>query len=172
LGYAEALKRNGLKINPNFIVSRFAALGQDRFFEIYNHVSTFQYLNGNLSEHFTEVIRSMYEAGVSAAVGSNDFVAMYLIKAFEHMGIPVPGGVSVTGFDDHSMLRNLGLSITTVRQNMHAIGARAAEMLLTHIADPGAPVSHVVLPVQPIERGSSGEANGIKKFKQKRNANV
>jgi LacI family transcriptional regulator len=63
--------------------------------------------------------------------------------------------VAVTGFDDVPVARHLHPPLTTVRQPMQELGARAFEVLYSGIN--GAHTKHdVVLPVQLVVRESCG----------------
>jgi LacI family transcriptional regulator len=45
--------------------------------------------------------------------------------------------------------------LTTVRVPHHRLGIAAADLLLERLADPGASIRHVVLPVELVVRGST-----------------
>jgi len=62
---------------------------------------------------------------------ANDAIALGCIDALAEHGLQVPEDVSVVGFDDTLLARSVRL--TTVRQPLHALGRRAAEVLLEQI---------------------------------------
>ena len=75
-------------------------------------------------------------------------------------GIKVPQDVAVTGFDDVPVARHLHPPLTTVRQPMHELGARAFEVLYTRISGADAK-RDIVLPVQLVVRESCGCPAGV-----------
>jgi LacI family transcriptional regulator len=75
--------------------------------------------------------------------------------ALSRRGIAVPAEVAVTGFDDVPVARHLHPTLTTVRQPIQEMGAKAVDLLYTRItASRGA--RDVVLPVKVIIRESCG----------------
>jgi LacI family transcriptional regulator len=69
----------------------------------------------------------------------NDGVAIDLMDSLERSDRRVPEDVSVVGFDDVPLASHHRIRLTTVRQDAATIGARAAEMLLSAVAE-GRPV--------------------------------
>jgi LacI family transcriptional regulator len=69
----------------------------------------------------------------------NDGVAIDLMDSLERSGRRVPEDVSVVGFDDVPLASHHRIRLTTVRQDAAMIGARAAGMLLSAVAE-GRPV--------------------------------
>jgi LacI family transcriptional regulator len=65
----------------------------------------------------------------------NDGVAIDLMDSLERSGRRVPDDVSVVGFDDVPLASHHRIRLTTVRQDAATIGARAAEMLLSAVAE-------------------------------------
>ena len=155
LGYATALKDHGILLKTDNIINNYSQTLMKEHPEIYKQLYQILPLQADQYGFFVDMIDRLRKGGVSAIVCANDIVAMYMMKACEHMGISVPGDMAVMGFDDHIVLRQVGLSVTTVRQDFHAIGYRAAELLLEKIDDRGAPCKNIVLPVEVIERASS-----------------
>lgn len=76
-----------------------------------------------------------YAAGLSgmpeytAMFVANDEMALGVIHGFHDRGIRVPDDVSVVGFDDLPVARHFIPPLTTVRQDFHALGAKAMEVL-------------------------------------------
>ncbi len=86
-----------------------------------------------------------FEAGVNAArtllslnprptaiFASNDQQAIGAIRHCQSVGLAVPGDVSVAGFDDIPLTALVTPRLTTVRQPIDLIGARAVEFVLDH----------------------------------------
>jgi DNA-binding LacI/PurR family transcriptional regulator len=86
--------------------------------------------------------RSGYEAGwwlaampeVTAVLCANDQMALGVIRAMSEAGRPVPGDVSVVGFDDIPEAEFFRPPLTTVRQDFAEVGRRALRLLVQKIA--------------------------------------
>jgi LacI family repressor for deo operon, udp, cdd, tsx, nupC, and nupG len=63
----------------------------------------------------------------------SDQMAVGALRALRDLGLRVPENVSVVGVDDHAVASSVGL--TTIRQDVKAIGARAAELMLRGIEE-------------------------------------
>jgi LacI family transcriptional regulator len=107
------------------------------------------------------VIASLLDAGTKlprAIVCANDQTALGAMHTLAQRGIKVPQDVAVTGFDDVPVARHLHPPLTTVRQPMHELGAKAFEVLYSRIS--GVDTRRdIVLPVQLVVRESCGCAN-------------
>ncbi|MBC9728271.1 LacI family DNA-binding transcriptional regulator [Streptomyces sp. TRM68367] len=110
-----------------------------------------------------EIIRGLISLGATlprAIACANDQTALGVIYALTEYGLDVPGDVAVTGFDDLPFARHLRPQLTTVRQPIQEIGARAFEVLHAMIsADPSSPaepVGDIVLPTELVRRESCG----------------
>jgi LacI family transcriptional regulator len=91
----------------------------------------------------------------SAVFCYNDLVAMGLMNALQELGIDVPGGVSVMGFDNIDIDEYLRIPLTTVQMPAYEIGVSAANLLIKHIGDPSpARVERVILEHKIVERAS------------------
>lgn len=108
------------------------------------------------------VIASLLDAGEKlprAIVCANDQTALGAMHTLAQRGLSVPQDVAVTGFDDVPVARHLHPPLTTVRQPMHELGAKAFEVLYARIS--GADTKRdIVLPVQLVVRESCGCAPG------------
>jgi LacI family transcriptional regulator len=108
------------------------------------------------------VIASLLDAGIKlprAIVCANDQTALGAIHTLAQRGFKVPQDVAVTGFDDVPVARHLHPPLTTIRQPMQELGAKAFEVLYAGIS--GANAKHdVVLPVQLVVRESCGCTSG------------
>ena len=91
-----------------------------------------------------------------AIVCANDQTALGVMAALRERGIDVPEQVAVTGFDDIPMARHLHTSLTTVRQPIAQMGAKAFEVLYSMIGGSPPLDRDVVLPTQLVRRESCG----------------
>ena len=72
----------------------------------------------------------------TAVFCSADMVAFGLIAGLTEGGLTVPEDISVVGFDDIEMAEYSIPALTTIRQDRHKLGRRAAEVLLKQLALP------------------------------------
>lgn len=92
---------------------------------------------------------------------ANDAIAMGCIEGLAESGIRVPEDVSVAGFDDTLGARTTVPQLTTVRQPLRAMGAKAVEILLEQISNPAVrsaqrPAAPFVFPTELVIRNSVG----------------
>jgi len=66
----------------------------------------------------------------TALMAFDDMTAFGALRALAKGGVKVPGKCSVIGFDDVTPSALFVPSLTTIRQPMREMGARAAEILL------------------------------------------
>ncbi len=74
----------------------------------------------------------------TAIFAANDQLALGLLRALSEAGVPVPGRVSVVGFDDVEGTAFFSPPLTTVRQDFGALGQRCMELLLSTLPVVGA----------------------------------
>ena len=91
---------------------------------------------------------------VDAVMCANDEVAAGVLRAVTGYGLRVPDDVIVTGWDDTPMAARTHPPLSTVRQPMHELGARAAVLLFERIE--GHSISSVVLRTSLVLRASCG----------------
>ena len=89
----------------------------------------------------------------SAVFAQMDTLAMAVQVVLHHHGISVPGDVSVIGFDDYSFARLTVPPLTTVHQDMSALGTRAVQAILKLLA--GEEIYLTRVPVELIVREST-----------------
>jgi LacI family transcriptional regulator len=70
-------------------------------------------------------------------------------------GLSVPGDISVAGYDDTTFAAFGPISLTTVDQAGHQMGADAARLLLDRIADRARPTTQVKLSPTLVTRGTT-----------------
>ncbi|MFO1061058.1 MAG: LacI family DNA-binding transcriptional regulator [Dongiaceae bacterium] len=76
------------------------------------------------------------------------------LEAITTLGIAIPDGLSLIGFDDLDWMKFVGPGITAARQPVHEMGRAAAELILARIGGDAAPPRHLELPAQLTERRS------------------
>ena len=72
----------------------------------------------------------------SALFAQSDLLAVGAIAELHRRGLSVPGDVSVIGYDDIPVSRYMTPALTTIRQPMNLVGARAVAILAEELARP------------------------------------
>lgn len=104
---------------------------------------------------------------VTAIFAASDGIAHGAIEAILAHGLRIPADISVLGFGDRPESVALTPSLTTVWGYPDQVGRRLAELVLTRIAEPGAPRQEIVLPTRLIKRNSCAEAPSPRSFPAK-----
>ncbi len=91
----------------------------------------------------------------TAVFSSCDIMAFGAIKAIQDRGMRVPEDISIIGFDDILLSRNMSPPLTTIRQPAVEKGAIAAEELIDYLVD-GEKPSTRILDVEIVVRNSTG----------------
>jgi LacI family transcriptional regulator len=90
----------------------------------------------------------------TALLCASDTHAFQALRALKALGLRTPEDVSVIGFDDFPSAPVLSPPLTTVRQDLAAIGREAVELLLRRIA--GREPEHRLLAPELVVRASTG----------------
>lgn len=95
----------------------------------------------------------LLDAGVAftAISAANDLAAVGVLACLRDRGLRVPEDVSVVGFDDVPVARDVTPALTTVRVPMREMGRQS---MLLALRDPQAPVELVRLETDLVERDS------------------
>ena len=83
----------------------------------------------------------------------NDVMALGAIAAIEEAGLRVPEDIAVVGFDDSLMAQTSRPSLTSIRQDIVALGEAAAELMIQQLA--GDDVESRILPTELVVRESA-----------------
>jgi LacI family transcriptional regulator len=135
-GYRQGMERAGLKLDPALIIK-----GEFTF-------ESGERAAGELLD---------LKRRPTAVFAANDDMAAGVIHAALERGLRVPEDVSVCGFDDTPMSRQIFPSLTTVHQPTRDMGRQATMELLASIQKPGSGrMLHVPYTLQL--RGSTGRA--------------
>jgi LacI family transcriptional regulator len=92
----------------------------------------------------------------TAIFAASDLMAAGALRAANELGVKVPEDVAVVGFDDIALASLITPRLTTVRQDMHALGEAAAVGLASMIDDPEAAPARELVPTRLVVRASSG----------------
>jgi DNA-binding LacI/PurR family transcriptional regulator len=122
------------------------------------------------------VIDGMYDRATAAAAAlalidrpdppdaifvGNDHMAFAVLDALQERGVPVPGAVSVVGYDDVPMAAWRAYDLTTVRQPLNRMVEATVETLLGHIEEPDRPAQTLEIDGPLIVRGSARLPEGV-----------
>ncbi|MFI5910691.1 LacI family DNA-binding transcriptional regulator [Dactylosporangium sp. NPDC051541] len=91
----------------------------------------------------------------TAVFAGADVVAIGALQALTEAGRRVPADISVAGYDNIALAAFTPLSLTTVDQAGHQIGANAARLLLERFTDRHAPATHIKLSPTLVARRST-----------------
>jgi DNA-binding LacI/PurR family transcriptional regulator len=92
---------------------------------------------------------------LTAILATTDLLAQGAIQAAQQLDLPVPGALSVVGFDD--LPDTAGADLTTVHQPLAHKGQIAAQLLLQALAGTATPASRVELPTRLVVRGTTAQ---------------
>jgi LacI family transcriptional regulator len=133
-GYRDEMAAGGLRVRPGDVL-------EGDFLETRGHAAGIEMLSR--------------PDRPTAIFASSDMAAFGVMRAAVDLGIAIPGGLSVIGFDDIPEAARVNPALTTVRQPLREMGRVAVDQLLGRLDDPGQPPVRVVLDTELIVRGSS-----------------
>lgn len=136
-GIREALERHGIAVRPDNVREGQPTIAFGR-----------------------ESMRSIWQesaARPTAIICGNDALAIGALLEAEALGIDVPRELSITGFDDIAMAKQIRPALTTMRVDTEQIGRLAAERLLAALNGEVDAGSHEVPAVLHV-RGSTAKA--------------
>ena len=136
-GYRDGLRQSGLQPSPELVVA-----GD-------NSVAS--------GEAAAEVLLGLPDPP-TAVFAANDDMAAGVLRVAYRRGILVPDRLSVSGFDDSALARQVYPALTTIRQPLAAMAERAANMLIGLDGAPEETSGPVVLPSRLEVRDSTGPA--------------
>ena len=136
-GTREALQRRGIDLPPDRTLERPYSVGAGR--------EAFRRLNATATRP-------------SAIVCGNDVLALGVMLEATAMGVSVPGTVSITGFDDLDLAREIPPGLTTIHAPLVDMGRRAADYLIAEDSAAEEPLRHIELRAELVVRGSTGPA--------------
>ncbi len=139
-GFRSELARNGVPLNEDHIV-----------------ISSSGYHDGFNEQAGYEGMTALLNSGVipDAVFATSDVQAIGAMDALRSTAYSVPDDIQVVGFDDLPIARYLGL--TTLRQPMSEMGARAFELLMERMSKPATTVAHTVFAPSLISRQTTKE---------------
>ncbi len=134
LGVQDALERKNLRLDPASVLERPYSLAAGR---------------DALRQLMTRSERP------TAVVCGNDVLALGALLEASAMKIKVPADISITGFDDLDLAREIPPGLTTIHAPLEEMGRQTAAYLLDAVSL-GVSVPHIDLPTELVVRGSTG----------------
>lgn len=101
---------------------------------------------------------SEVQSGATAILTTSDLIALRVRSELMRTGMPVPGKVSLTGFDDMSFAPIMHPALTTVAQDVDTIAARAIDILSARIRGNAHPLEGKTVPMRLVVRQSTSIA--------------
>lgn len=95
----------------------------------------------------------------TAVFAGNDEMALGLLHGFHDRGIQVPDEISIVGFDDIDLAAHFTPPLTTIRQDMAALGTTAVEVLSAAAEGREIP-QRTLQPVELVVRSSTAPPRG------------
>jgi LacI family repressor for deo operon, udp, cdd, tsx, nupC, and nupG len=95
----------------------------------------------------------------TAIFAQNDRMALGALRAARDRGLSVPGQLSVIGLDDMPLASYFDPPLTTMRQDMFAIGRTAAQLLIRAVEQPEAGHQQLRQPAELVVRQSTGRTS-------------
>lgn len=139
IGYKQTLKKHNLQINENYIQTIEVSSIQSGYNMMMNLLAL--------------------EDPPTAVFSSCDIMAYGAMKAIQEMNLKVPHDISVIGFDDIPLSRDMSPPLTTIRQPAVEKGSIAAGLLIDYLVHGKEPETKM-LDVDLVVRGSTGPVKG------------
>ncbi|GAB77842.1 transcriptional regulator, LacI family [Austwickia chelonae] len=102
-----------------------------------------------------EAASRLVDQGCTALVFGSDIMALGAVQEIRRRGLDVPGDISVIGHDDSPLIAFTDPPLTTLRQDVDAMGHAAVVSLLGEIEGRPAPRADLVFHAELVERGST-----------------
>lgn len=91
---------------------------------------------------------------ITALIGCLDALAVGALHALQQAGLRVPEDISVTGFDDVNIAREVRPALSTCRVPRELLGQLAVRQFLNRLQEPDAPFVGLLVPTEWVERAS------------------
>lgn len=109
---------------------------------------------------------ALLDRGCTAVVCGSDMMALGVIREAHRRGLDVPGDLSVIGHDDSTLVAFTDPPLTTLRQDVAAMGQTAVDVLLAEIEGRATPRAELVFQAELVPRGSTGRAGELRQARR------
>ncbi len=92
-------------------------------------------LRESFNELMEKIVKNIREENLTAIFGINDMTAVRIMRSLLDRGYSVPDDVSVVGFDNIRILRDVGIHLTSVFQDFFNMGFEAGKLIIEKIED-------------------------------------
>lgn len=106
-----------------------------------------------------EALASLMATGVTAVVAYNDLMAIGVLQAASDTGVPIPGRLSVIGFDNIFGSDFTSPALTTIRTPLDRMGQLAVGRILDRVGGSVNVAEQGPLETDLVVRGSTGHAD-------------
>ena len=137
LGYLDGLEQSGLKFSEQLVAAGDNSIGSGE-------------------ECAMQLLERKNRP--TAIFAANDDMAAGVIRVADRLGIKVPDALSVAGFDDISLARQVYPALTTINQPLSAMAERAAVALIASVREKRPLIGTEVVPATIQIRESTGPA--------------
>jgi LacI family transcriptional regulator len=137
LGYRDGLEQSGLKFSEQLVAAGDNSIGSGE-------------------ECAMQLLKRKNRP--SAIFAANDDMAAGVIRVADRLGIKVPAELSVAGFDDIALARQIYPALTTINQPLSAMAEHAAVALIASIRDKRPLLGTEIVPAKIQIRESTGPA--------------
>jgi LacI family transcriptional regulator len=134
-GYRTALQELGLPVRPEYIAQGY---------------NTFE-----SGEAAGAALLALPEPP-TAIFAANDDMAAGVMRTALKFGVPIPSSLSVVGFDDIPLASQVWPALSTVRQPIEAMSAKAVQLLIARLKGESDIPGHVMIKSELVLRGSTG----------------
>lgn len=134
-GFNSTLSMHGMEVSPDHIFEIESDVRQDAIVALGKRIAS-------MKDEF------------SAIFITSDQIASYIIQGLVSEGVSVPNDMSVIGFDNLEISRQISPQLTTIAQDLDQKAYFAVSTLFQRLADSSLPAQSMVLDVELVERAS------------------
>jgi LacI family transcriptional regulator len=137
LGYRDGLEQSGLRFSEQLVAAGDSSIGSGE-----------------------ECAMQLLKTGnrPTAIFAANDDMAAGVIRVADRLGIKVPDELSVAGFDDIALARQIYPALTTINQPLSAMAEHAAVALIASVQGKRTLLGTEIVPAALQVRESTGPA--------------
>lgn len=136
-GYADALQKAGIPLNPCFVVE-----------------GDYQMESG------AQGAQLLLQQGITALFACNDMMALGAMREIRRQKLKLPRHISLIGFDGINVCDLLDPPLTTIRQPLYQVGKSAFQLIARLIQTPNSKMQTIMLPPTLVERGTTAPPRG------------
>jgi LacI family transcriptional regulator len=108
----------------------------------------------------------------TAVLCASDTLALGAYEAIEQNGLNIPNDIAIVGFDDSDLCELVRPKLTSVRQDIVAIGEKSIEILIETIENASYSPQETVMPTHLIVRDSCGAERIDKNIRSHQTGNI